>query len=306
MKLLGLSRRRVLSGFAAVAAGLALPSGVRAASAGRIVSLGGAATEILYALGCGDRVVAVDVTSRYPAAAAQKPDVGYYRSLSAEGVLALGPDLVVATDGAGPKEAIDVLSAAAVKLVLLDEVRSSADIPARIRVVAAAVGEEERGAALASAVESDLAALAKSLGAVARKRKALVLLGPPRGGALMAAGSGSSGGMALGLAGAENAASAMTGWKPLSDEAAYGMEPEAIVVLATSGPVSAEEIMKRPGLAQSPAARDGRIVVADALGFVGFGPRAAHAALGVARRIYPETRLEDLPARPWAADPSPT
>lgn len=303
--LLGLSRRRVLGGLGAASAVFALPRGARAASAARIVSLGGAATEILYALGCGDQVVGVDVTSRYPAAAAQKPNVGYYRSLSAEGVLALAPDIVIATDGAGPKEAMDVLSAAAVRLVQLDEVKRAADIPARIRAVAEAVGAAERGASLAGAVEADLAALEAGLKSVPKRCKALVLLGPPRGGALMAAGAGSSGGMALGLAGAENAAASMNGWKPLSDEAAYGLEPEAIVVLATSGPVSAEEIAGRPGLAQSPAARDGRIVVADALGFVGFGPRAAHAALDVARRIYPETRLENLPARAWAAAPAP-
>ena len=94
------SRRLALLGMLAAGGALALPRVARSAPAGRIVSLGGAATEILYALGCGDRIVAVDVTSRYPAATREKPNVGYYRSLSAEGVLALNPDLIVATDGA--------------------------------------------------------------------------------------------------------------------------------------------------------------------------------------------------------------
>src|SRR6266508_2199749 len=59
--------------------------------AGRIVSVGGSVTEILYALGLEQRVVAVDTTSIYPQrAAAEKPNVGYMRQLSAEGVLGLG------------------------------------------------------------------------------------------------------------------------------------------------------------------------------------------------------------------------
>lgn len=297
-----LSRRSAVAGIAVLPAAAMLPRPLRAAGAGKIVSLGGAATEILYALGCGDRIVGVDVTSRYPADATKKPSVGYYRSLSAEGVLALAPDLVVATDGAGPKEAIDVLSAASVKFVQLAEIRQGADIGARIRTVAEAVGEAERGEAFATTVEADLASLEASLKSVSPKRKALVLLGPPRGGALMAAGSGSTGGVALALAGAENAAAATNGWKPLSDEAAYGLEPDAIVVLATSGPVDPGEIARRPGLAQSPAVRDGRVIVADALGFVGFGPRVAHAIREVAAKIYPETPPAPLPPRAWAAD----
>ncbi len=66
----------------------------------RIVSIGGAITEILYALGFEDRVAGVDATSLYPAAALRdKPNVGYMRQLSPEGVLGLNPSLVLAAQG---------------------------------------------------------------------------------------------------------------------------------------------------------------------------------------------------------------
>ena len=91
---------------------------VEVKDASRIVSVGGAVTEILYALGLADRIVAVDTTSLFPAEALkQKPNVGYMRALSAEGVLGLNPSLVLAIDGAGPKETIAVLEAATVPLV---------------------------------------------------------------------------------------------------------------------------------------------------------------------------------------------
>jgi iron complex transport system substrate-binding protein len=304
MKIEHPSRRRVAAALLAAPALVALGRSAAAVEVGRarrIVSLGGAATEILYALGCGERVVAVDLTSRFPDEVRKKPNVGYYRAISAEGVLALGPDLIVASDGAGPKEAIDVLKAAAVGLLSLPEIKTQADIPARIRAVAEAVGESGRGTQVADAVAADLAALRAEVSRLPRRRSTLVLLGPSRGSVLMAAGAGSTGAFALELAGADNAAAATSGWKPLTDEAAYGMAPEAIVVLATSAPVTAEDIAARPALAGSPAVKEGRVVVADALATVGFGPRAAHAARSVAERIYPEQAFAPLPARPWTA-----
>ena len=90
---------------------------VAISDATRIVSVGGAVTEILYALGLEQRVIAVDTTSLYPPRAlAEKPNVGYMRQLSPEGVLALGPSLVLAAEGSGPKETIAVLEAASIPL----------------------------------------------------------------------------------------------------------------------------------------------------------------------------------------------
>ena len=300
-----LSRRLVLGGLAASAAlGHAWPLRAQAA-APRIVALGGAATEILYALGLADQVVAVDVSSGFPAEARKKPNVGYYRAISAEGALALSPSLIIATDGAGPKEALDVLAAASVRLVQLSEVKTAGDITARIRAVAEAAGVPERGAELAGAVQADLAQFGEDVAKIEKRRKTLILLGPPRSGTIMAGGAGSSGGHALELAGADNAASSLTGWKPLTDEAAFGMAPEAIVVLQTNSPVSTEEVAGKPAFKDSPAVKEGRVFTADALAFIGFGPRAAHAGLGVARRIYPEAKFRDLPERPWTAATAP-
>ncbi|PZQ18845.1 MAG: hypothetical protein DI565_00065 [Ancylobacter novellus] len=303
--MMSIDRRSLVLGALAVPGVACLSRAARAAAPSRIVALGGAATEILYALGAGDRIAGVDVSSGYPAAARAKPNVGYYRSLSAEGVLALGPDLIVATDGAGPKEALDVLKSASVRLVQLEEAKTAADAAERIRLVAGAIGERERGEEVARAVAEDLAALETALASVPKRRNALVLLGPPRGGGLMAAGAGSSGAHALALAGADNAASALSGWKPLSDEAAYAMAPDAIVVLQTSAPLSPEEIARHPGLAGSPAVRENRVIAADALGFIGFGPRVAQATRAVAAGIYPEASLPALPERAWTVDRTP-
>ena len=68
----------------------------------RIVTIGGAATEIVFALGAGSSIVATDLSSIYPPQARELPMVGYVRNISPEGVLSMEPDLVIATGALGP------------------------------------------------------------------------------------------------------------------------------------------------------------------------------------------------------------
>src|SRR3978361_2110209 len=122
----------------------------------RIVSLGGAITEILYALGLEHRLAGVYSPSLYPVAALRdKPNVGYMRQLSAEGVLGLNPSLVLAMQGSGPKETMDVLEAAKVPLVLVPEVYSEDGLLEKVRLVGHAMGADARAACLTTAVAND-------------------------------------------------------------------------------------------------------------------------------------------------------
>ncbi len=68
----------------------------------RIVSAGGSITEIVHSLGLLPNVIAVDTSSLYPDSVKSLPQVGYFRSLGAEGLLSLSPDLLVVARGAGP------------------------------------------------------------------------------------------------------------------------------------------------------------------------------------------------------------
>ena len=114
--------------------------------ASRVVSIGGAVTEILYALGQGNRIVAVDTTSLYPPEALKtKPNVGYFRQLSPEGVIGLTPSLIIAADGAGPKEAVSVLEAASVPFVRIPDHFDDNGILEKIRIIAKATGAERQG-----------------------------------------------------------------------------------------------------------------------------------------------------------------
>lgn len=89
--------------------------------AARIISAGGSITEIMFALGLGDRIVAVDTSSSFPPQTSALPKVGYFRSLGAEGLMSLNPDMLIAARGAGPKAALDQIESLGVELRTYDQ-----------------------------------------------------------------------------------------------------------------------------------------------------------------------------------------
>jgi iron complex transport system substrate-binding protein len=144
-----MGRRGVLAVFAGLVAACSSTPPPRAG--GRIVGLGNPVTETLYALGVGERVVGADLSSQHPAAAAALPKVGYYRQFSAEGVLSLAPDLVLASDGAGPAVALERVRGAGVVVQVLALADDLAGARANVRAIAAAVDRVEEGERLIAA-----------------------------------------------------------------------------------------------------------------------------------------------------------
>jgi len=160
------TRRAVLAGLGGLAA---LPRAARAAgSPARIASLGGAVTEILYRLGAADRIVAVDTTSIYPAEALrEKPNVGYLRALSAEGLLSAGPDLVIAAEGAGPPDVLALVREAGVPVTLVKEPPTPEGVLDKIVTVGRLAGLDRQAAELAEAVGAQLAGLSRQRARIA-------------------------------------------------------------------------------------------------------------------------------------------
>lgn len=275
---------------------------VEIADTTRIVSIGGAVTEILYALGLEDRVIAVDLTSTFPARAQEKASIGYMRTLSPEGVLSVDPALVLAIEGSGPKEAIDVLEKASVPFVLVPEANDGEGVLRKIRFVADAVGEHERGEALAAAVGADLATLAEETARISNRRKAVFVLSMG-GGAPMVAGDRTAASASFALAGVDNALSGFNGYKQASDEAAFAAAPDAVVLMSEQGhDAKASDVFSLPAFAGTPAAHDSRLIMMSGAYLLAFGPRVAHAAHDLAASIYPELALPALPSRPWTED----
>ncbi|ESR23891.1 heme/hemin ABC transporter substrate-binding protein [Lutibaculum baratangense] len=294
------ARRAALAGILLAAT---LTSGAdRAAAAERIVSLGGSITEILYALGREGEIVAVDTTSQYPPAVTEThPDVGYLRALSAEGVLSVGPTLILAEADAGPQEAVALLEQASIAFRRAPDEPSAEGLGDKILFVARAVGDEAAGTGLRETVEADLETILGATGAIEPRARVLFVLSAA-GGRIMASGANTAAASMIELAGAENAVGGFEGYKQINDEAVLAAAPDVIVMMAGGPHMPAnEEVLSLPALADTPAGRARRLVTMDGLYLLGFGPRTAHAVRDLAHAIYPDLGLPDLPERPWTA-----
>lgn len=291
---------------ALVLAGTAGKADATLADARRVVTIGGAVTEIVYALGLGDRVVAVDTSSTFPPEALRdKPKVGYMRALSPEGVLSVGPTLIIAIEGAGPPDAVKVLKGAAVPFETIPESRDASGVLANIRRIAELMGVSQRGEELASAVEQDFAALAALRSRIIQQKDVAFVLSAS-GPAPIVGGAHTGADAMFALAGVGNAMKAISGYKPAVTEAVIGADPYAIVLMKDSNHALSDAVLAAlPAFAGSRAAVAGRFFRMDGSYLLGFGPRTPQAARDLAALVYPELGLPVLPSHAWTTSTAP-
>ncbi len=246
----------------------------------RIVSLSGDITEIIFELGLGDQVVAIDVTTTYPEAATELPVVGFAQQLAPEPVLAFEPTLVIGDQLTAPPEAITQLRDAGVPVVILETQTTLDGVTTKIQQVAEILGAEDMGNALASRVEADIAAATADAAALeSQPQIAYVYVRGPQ--TLLLFGEGMPTQAMIEGAGAVDAgaASGVRGAVPLTPEALVAAAPDVIVLpeaglAALGGP---EAFAAIPGVGDTPAAEEGRILAYDEAFFFNLGPRAGQA-----------------------------
>ncbi len=263
--------------FIAAAALLLLPNWRAHASARRVIALGGDITEIVYALGAGDRLVGRDQTSTFPEAARALPDVGYYRNLSAEGILSLKPDLIIAAAAAGPGNVLRQIEAAGVGIVQVPQDYAPKALIEKVRIVGEALGLQAEANALCARLKQKFDAVLARVAAFTDKPKAMVLMNGANG--LQAAGLNTAAHAMLSLAGAQNVFDTYSGYKPVSFEAVAAAAPDAIVMmehvlLALGGE---GKLASHPALRLTPALRNKRIIAREGQYLLGFGPRMPEA-----------------------------
>lgn len=244
------------------------------ADASRISVAGGSVTEILYALGEQSRIIGVDTTSNYPAAALDLPQLGYVRNLSTEGVLSLSPTLVLGEHDMGPPDVLAQLQRVGIPIVAVPEQFDYEGIVNKVRCVGQVIGTPEAAETLIQEIPPPPPANERP----SAEARGLVILTLVEG-APVAAGQDTSGEGFLRLAGASNALS-FEGWKPVSAESMAAAEPDFIVItergLKAAG--SVEQLLAHPALITTPAARNRRVLSMDGMAMLGFGLRTARSA----------------------------
>jgi iron complex transport system substrate-binding protein len=259
----------------------------------RIVPLNGEITEIIFALGLGENIVGVDTSATYPPQAQQLPNIGYQRSISAEGVLGLNPTVIIGNENAGPPPVIAQLRGAGVPMVVLKYSPAVEDVPAKIRAIAAALGVPERGDQIARTTQAEIDA-ARALAAKATNRPKVAYLNVRGGGTQQIWGEGTAGAAMIGAAGAVDAGTSagIKGSRPITAESLASIQPDAILVLSQSleSVGGVDGLLQIPGIAQTPAGRSRRVLEFEDQYLLGMGPRTGQALMDLVKAIHPELK----------------
>ncbi len=254
----------------------------------RIVSLNGDITEIIFALGAHERLVAIDATSNWPEATSELANVGYHGQLSAEAIMVYSPDVVIATPVAGPPEVLEQIEQAGIPVHVIANDPDLYTPVSNIRTVAALIGEAERGEELALEVQARIEEAANYGAQLERQPRVMFLyLGSTQ--MQFAGGIGStSNAMIEGVGAIDAGAEAgFRGFQPFSAEALIGAAPDVLIVtergLAVTGGL--DGVLEIPGVRLTPAGLNRAVLVFEDLYFIGMGPRTGDALMELAERL---------------------
>jgi len=255
----------------------------------RIVSLTPAATETLFALGLGDRVVGkVEDFALYPPEAGAVPDVARFGSVDVESIVALEADLVIAGgDNFNPPEAIArlrTLDIATLVITAPDVAGALADI----ELIGAATGRSEA----ADALVADIQAVFDEVGV------ATADLAAPRVFYELDASSGFFGpapdsfvAQMIEVAGGDPLTSGTDGVYVIQAEAIVAFDPEVILLGDAAYGVTPEQVAARPGWGGLAAVRSGDVRPIDDVIVTRPGPRLAEGIRALALAIHPDLVL---------------
>jgi len=257
----------------------------------RIVSTSPTVTEMLFALGAGDRVVAVTEQCDYPPETAELPRVGGFWTPSVEKVLGVNPDLVIGQRG-NPPDFVNVVRKSGVPVFTIDP-KTMDEIFVSIRELARLIGDEEAGRDLIGEMQARLAAVKERVESVPereRKTAFMVLQVTP----LWTAGSGTFLDDAIRAAGGRNVAHEVSGWRAFATESLLAADPDFIIASTMEGDPERmrKEITSNAVLKRLTAVKEGRVLLLEADPLMRAGPKIVEAVETVARAFYPE-RLQD-------------
>jgi iron complex transport system substrate-binding protein len=248
----------------------------------RIVSLSGAISEMLCALSLEPQIVGVDVTSNYPASLQQKAKVGHNRTISAEGILALRPTLVLSVENEMKPEVVEQIKAAGIKIQLLKQPYSPEGTRTLLQELGAATGTAPKAKQLLADFDKQMTALK-----IAPLKKKVLFIYARGTGSMTVSGTGTALDKMIALAGAQNAITGFTQFKPLSAESLVAANPD-VILLFDSGLQSvggAEGLLLVQGVSATAAGKNKKIVSMDGQYLSGFGLRLPAAIAELNKKL---------------------
>ncbi len=263
----------------------------------RIVCVSKELNEMIFALGKGHDIVAVDLSSTYPDSARLLPNVGYHRMLSAEGIISMKPDVVIHDNDMGPANVLPQLQQAGLNLKEFSIAPSIDSAKIVLKRLAEFLGVPEKADSLNKKLDADMETASRTLAAISIKDTPTVMViqfGRAGNSFFVMSGRGGITDKMILLAGARPAHYDAKGARQISAEAVAAANPD--IIIATDygfDKMGGAENFKNgiPGVVLTNAAKNNRIYRFEEHDLVYFGPRTGQNVLKLMKLFYPDAHV---------------
>jgi len=254
----------------------------------RIISLGGAITEIIYQLNLQKYLVGVDATSNYPTDSQKYPSVGYARTLSIEGVLSLNPTHILATEDVGPTAFIRAIkNNKKINFEILDSEYSFDGLIKRVQRIAT-IGDVTKSAEKLIAQLNQSWQIAYLDQSTSHQKPKVLFLLSHQASRILVSGRETGAAAIIHYAGGVNVINSYAGYKPLNVEAFIQANPDVILMTKQTEHMlgGSQALLKNRALGSVAALRNNRLISIDANQLLGFGPRLPQTILELRRELF--------------------
>ncbi|MBS1494101.1 MAG: ABC transporter substrate-binding protein [Bacteroidetes bacterium] len=253
----------------------------------RIVCVSKQLTEFMFAVGAGDKLVGVDLSSTYPPEAQKLVTVGYHRMLSAEGIISLNPTLVIHNGGIAPESVITQLEKVGIPMKVYMGTPNIDSCKVLMMQIAREYNNEAKGIEMCNKLDADMKTAAENLKKYTDRPKVLIIhYGRQMNNYFVMGNRGTANDM-LTWAGGVNAADT-SGFRNLSAEVIVRSQPD--VILATDFGFDRtggeEHFVELPGINLTPAAKNHRIYRIEEHDLVYLGPRTGENVIKYQELIH--------------------
>ncbi|MCR9015100.1 heme/hemin ABC transporter substrate-binding protein [Aquiflexum gelatinilyticum] len=252
----------------------------------KIITAGGTVTEVVNELGFGDDIIATDITSTYPAKMQALPSIGYRNQIKAEGILALGPDLILAEEGYMSPDVVNQLIAAGLQIRFFEKPKDISGTYKIVTEIADFLEVPEKGNEIKASIEADMKELGNYLQSQTSKPSMAFVMA--RGMEMVFVAGEETFAESMGnMAGINYVGKGFNEFIPLTPEALVAMNPDFLLFFE-SGIQSIggmDGVKNIRGIENTSAFRKNQIISMDGQYLSGFGPRVGKAALELAKAV---------------------
>lgn len=249
-----------------------------------IVSTAPSNTEIIFALGSGDKLVGASEFDNYPEEAKKIERMSNAMSINTEAIIGMNPDVVIAYKD-GP-EGLKQIEGAGIPVFVIDSAITIDDVYGNIEQIAAVLGTEKKGTAVVEGIRQQIAAVQEKTAAVKDTKEVYFEVSPSPD--IYTSGAATFQDEILSAAGIGNVFSDQEGWVKISEEEIINRNPAYIMTTVdfTDDPIA--EIKNRPSWNSIQAVKEDHVYFLDPDLFSRPGPRIGDAVEAAAKTIYPE------------------